>query len=60
MPQDLVKHRDGTVSVNLENLMDRELEVAEEAWLWFLAKTPEERATAIVRAYLDRGAWEAE
>ena len=49
---------DWTVLVCIESLADDEIPGHREAWEWFLGKTPEERATVIIRAYQDADAWE--
>lgn len=31
-----------------------------DAWKWFISKSPEDRSTAIIRAWQDREAWEGD
>lgn len=56
--KDVVVHRDGTASIRIESLADDEMPGHAEAWEWFLGKSPEERATVVIRAYQDADAWE--
>jgi len=56
--QNVVVHRDGTASVLIESLAEDAMPGHADAWAWFLGKSPEERATVIIRAYQDADAWE--
>jgi len=55
----LTGQADHVVTVEIENLSDDETPGHKQAWAWFMSKTPEDRATAIIRAWQDRQAWES-
>jgi len=60
MAKDIEVHADETASVLIDVSGVSDDGLFALAWKWFSAKSPEDRASVVIRAFLDRSAWEGE